>query len=83
MEKSIYTREHASVTQLLRAARKRSGLTQVELAERLGLTQSHLSKIERGEARIDIVQLRTYCHKVGTTLGEFVADLERAISRHK
>ena len=38
-EKSIYTDEYAVVLRLMKAARKKSGVTQVELAERLGQTQ--------------------------------------------
>ncbi len=38
MEKTIYTREYDAVVRLLRAARKTAGVTQVELAERLGTT---------------------------------------------
>ena len=33
----------------LREWRKKQNLTQAETAERLGLSQGHLSKIERGE----------------------------------
>ena len=40
MEKSIYTREYAVVLRLLQEARKDAGVTQVQLAEKLGLTQS-------------------------------------------
>ena len=38
------------------AAREEAGLTQVELAARLGTTQSFISKCERGERRIDVVE---------------------------
>ena len=33
-------------------------MTQVELAKKLGMTQSDLSKVERGVRRIDFVELR-------------------------
>jgi transcriptional regulator with XRE-family HTH domain len=37
-------------------ARKRAGLTQVELAERLGRPQSFVSKYERGERKLDVIE---------------------------
>jgi transcriptional regulator with XRE-family HTH domain len=76
MKKSIHTSEYAAVLRLLRADREASGVTQVELAERLGTTQSHVSKIERGEARLDVIQLRTVCHAIGVTVVDFVKRLE-------
>ena len=79
-EKSIYTHEYAAVLRLLKTARKKSGVTQIELAERLGQTQSFVSKVERGDRRLDIVQLRTILLEFGVTLQEFVRKLEAEIS---
>lgn len=78
-EKSIYTDEYALVLKLLVAARKASGVTQIELADRLGQTQSFVSKIERGDRRLDIVQLRSILLEFGVTLQEFVRQLDAAI----
>lgn len=80
MEKSIYTREYAAVLRLFRTAREESGVTQVELAKRLGQTQSFVSKVERGDRRLDIVQLRTILGEFGVTLLQFVTRLERELS---
>ena len=82
-EKSIYTDEYAAVLRLLKAARKESGVTQVDLAERLGQTQSFVSKVERGDRRLDIVQLRSILLEFGVTLQEFVRQLEAAISERQ
>ncbi len=82
-EKSIYTDEYAAVLRLLKAARKKSGVTQVDLAERLGQTQSFVSKVERGDRRLDIVQLRSILLEFGVTLQEFVRQLETAISERR
>ena len=79
MEKSIYTREYEVALCLLRDARTRAGITQVELARKLGQTQSFVSKIERGDRRLDIVQLRTLCRIYGLTLAEFVERLEKEL----
>jgi ribosome-binding protein aMBF1 (putative translation factor) len=82
MEKSIYTREYAAVLRVLRQARKDAGITQVQLAKKLRLTQSLLSKMERGETRLDIIQLRTICRLLGITLADFVERLERELAAH-
>jgi transcriptional regulator with XRE-family HTH domain len=79
MEKSIYSREYAVMLRLLKEAREKAGITQVDLARRLKQTQSFVSKIERGDRRIDIVQLRTVCMICGLSLPEFVKRLEKNI----
>jgi len=81
MEKSIYSREYAALLRLLRAARDKAGMTQVELAEKLGLTQSFVSKIERGDRRLDFVQLRTVCKALGLPLLEFIEQLESELDQ--
>ncbi len=81
MEKTIYSREYAALLKLLRAARESAGVTQVELAERLGQTQSFVSKVERGDSRLDIIQLRTILQEFEMSLSDFVAQLETALSR--
>lgn len=81
MEKSIFSDDYTLFLQLLRDARRRAGLTQEGLAERLGKTQSFISKCERGERRLDIVDVRELCRALGTTLPEFVADFEQSLSQ--
>src|ERR1044071_3504475 len=83
MDKSIYTREYGAVLRLLRQARIEAGVTQVELAKKLRQTQSFVSKIEVGDRRLDIIQLRTICLALGISLGEFVSRIEREISKAK
>jgi transcriptional regulator with XRE-family HTH domain len=80
MEKSIYTREYTALLRLLKQVRKEAGMTQVDVAEKLALTQSLFSKMERGELRIDIVQLRTLCQILGVPLSAFVARWEQDIT---
>ena len=44
------------VLRLLKKARQKAGLKQGEVAERIGKTQSYISKIEAGKRRLDILQ---------------------------
>jgi len=81
MEKSIYTREYAALLQLLKQAREEAGLTQVDLAAALEKSQSFVSKVERGETRLDFIQLRTVLAALGVTLLAFADRLERALRK--
>ncbi|HEX5889670.1 MAG TPA: helix-turn-helix transcriptional regulator, partial [Pyrinomonadaceae bacterium] len=51
--------------ELLREVRVRSKLTQTEVARRLGLPQSYVSKYETGERRLDFVETLFVCEVLG------------------
>lgn len=65
---------------LLKQYRERSGLTQDELADliadSLGWHKSQIGKIERGERRIDVFEVRAICLALGVPMSEFWNDLE-------
>jgi len=79
MEKSIYSQEYSLFLELLRKARESKDLTQTEVAERLGQTQSFVSKVERGERRLDIVELRAFCAALGIGFTNFIARIEKTL----
>lgn len=56
MPGNLYSEEYATFVGVLRAAREDAGLTQVQLAERLKRPQSFVSKSERRERRVDVVE---------------------------
>lgn len=56
--KTIYTKEYCDFIQVLCLERKRLGLSQLEVANLMGMTQSDISKIESSERRIDIYELK-------------------------
>ena len=60
MSKTIYTKEHKNIVDRLILARRASGLKQEEVAKKLKRSQSYVSKIESGQRRIDLVQLRAF-----------------------
>lgn len=68
---------------LLRQVRKAAGLTQVELAQRLGQGQSFVSKYEAGERRLDLSQLHDICQAVGIPLIELVERFEDSYGRKR
>lgn len=57
---------------LLRQVRLDANLTQAQLAEKIGQTQSYVSKYENGEQRLDLIELEAVCKAVGISLTGFV-----------
>ena len=81
MEKSIYSNDYARFLRQLRDTRKKAGMTQEQLAARLRQTQSFISKCERGERRLDIVEVRAICNALGVSFEGFVAIFEKSLKR--
>jgi transcriptional regulator with XRE-family HTH domain len=81
MEKSLFTKSYDVFLRLLRDARVRAGLTQAQVAERLGATQSFVSKCERGERRLDFVEMRQWCQALNLPLQDFATEFEDLVSR--
>ena len=48
--------------------REKAGLTQNELAERLGISQNHLSCLERGKSAIKAENLIRICEELGVSV---------------
>ena len=65
MTKSVFSLRYDRLKQALVAARRDRGLSQVQVAELLGRPQSFVSKYERGERRLDVIEFL----EVATTLG--------------
>lgn len=67
MKRTTYSRQKVILLELLIEARREIGLSQTELAGHLGITQSEVSKFERGERSFDVMQLRAWV-EVGLNL---------------
>jgi transcriptional regulator with XRE-family HTH domain len=76
MPKTIFSAGQERLLDLLREERERAGLTQVQLAKKLGVPQSFVSKVESGERRVDLVELQAICEALGISLGKFVRKFE-------
>lgn len=81
MEKSVISRDYSLFLEHLKNARKKAGLTQEQLAELLGETQSFVSKCERGERRLDIVEVRAFCDALGVPFLSFATQLDKILTR--
>jgi len=60
MSKVIYSKDHKYIVEQLKKARQEAGLDQAKVAKLLGKTQSHVSKVEAGQRRIDIVAFKEF-----------------------
>lgn len=58
MPKSIRTNEYKKLVSRLKQARLDSDLTQKQVAEKIKRPQSYISKVEAGEQRLDVIELK-------------------------
>ena len=65
MPKTLFTGGHAALVDILAEARKKSGLTQTELAVKLGKDQSYVSLIERSQRRVDVIEFIAIARALG------------------
>lgn len=76
MEKSIYSAEYQRLCAVLRELRQEAGLTQVQVAARLDVPQSFVSKYEAGERRLDVVELGHVAEALGVTVQRVLERME-------
>lgn len=72
--KTVHNNEYAKIIGGLIAARKAAGLTQHEAAARLSKPQSFVSKLERGDRRLDVLEFLYLCRLYGVDPSEVLAD---------
>ncbi|MBN8500658.1 MAG: helix-turn-helix transcriptional regulator [Sphingomonadales bacterium] len=65
MPSSIFTQRHQAFIAFIASTRKGAGVTQAELAARLGKPQSFVSKVERGERRLDVIEFCEVAEALG------------------
>ena len=66
----------------IKAARKGKGLSQVDLAERVGTDQGHISRIENGAKGASIEVLAAIAHELDMTVSQLIGDDQRAAEKN-
>jgi HTH-type transcriptional regulator / antitoxin HipB len=66
---------------LLRQARERAGITQRELAERLGCTQPAISQTEAGGASLSVSTLQRFADALGCEVQLAIVSRDQALNR--
>ena len=79
MPKSTHSPEYKKLCQRLRELREDTGLSQRDVAERLGVAHSQVANIELGERRIDFIELIWLCQALdlnpAKTIGKLAGEL--------
>jgi len=75
MPRTTHSDGYALFLKALLEARARAGVTQVTLAERLGKPQSFVSKFERGERRLDLIEVLAVLRALGVDEARFFRSL--------
>ncbi len=65
MKKSTHAAEYEAVKSALIAMRKTAGLTQRDVAKKLGREHSFVWRIENGERRVDLLEFYWVCEALG------------------
>jgi transcriptional regulator with XRE-family HTH domain len=83
MKKTNKELQREKLRGLLKRIRQDKGIRQIELAEKLGVPQSFVSKYESGDRQLDILELRQVCKAVGISMQDFIRKLEDSLNESK
>lgn len=70
-----FAADYQKVVVGLAALRRKAGMTQVEMAAVMGVDQAQISKFERSERRMDIIDFVRYCEALGSEPGGVLTGL--------
>jgi transcriptional regulator with XRE-family HTH domain len=77
MPKTLRSFRQRQLTALLVQTRRARGLTQAEVAARLGKPQSFIAKIEGGERRLDVIEFIDLAYALRVRPVDLIARLRR------
>lgn len=80
---SVHRHEHAILASVLRECRVEAGLTQAQAAEKLGVTQTTISKIEINERGVDFLVARDLCVIYHVDMHWLLDEIERRVLKQK
>lgn len=63
----FYREQNERLIAFLIEKRKEAGLSQRALAEKLGVVQSYVTRVEKSERRLDVVEFIAYCKALKTS----------------
>lgn len=77
--KSIHAKAYDALLKHLKRSRKAAGVTQADLAERLGYPQSFVSKCESGERRLDLLEYLRITQALAIDYRDGIEEMERTL----
>ena len=72
---ALHTEAYRRFTAALVQARQRAGLSQYDLADRLGVDQSYISKVENSRRRLDVIEFLQIMQAMGVSYREVLDGL--------
>lgn len=79
MAGAIYSESQISVARALADARRSAGLKQADLAAAIGKHQSYVSDIERGQRRVDVLELFALAHAMKLDPTDLYAKITKGV----
>jgi transcriptional regulator with XRE-family HTH domain len=79
MPKSVFSGAHRHLVAVLKGAREEAGLTQAELARRVGKDQSYISIIEGSQRRVDVLEFVALARALGADEVELFTAVARRL----
>ena len=76
LRESLDSKNYSNIRNKLISLRKESHLTQRELALKLVVTQSYVSKVESGLRRLDILELKKYLDVLNYSTHQFLSEID-------
>jgi ribosome-binding protein aMBF1 (putative translation factor) len=81
MPRSVFSEPYGELLRALVDARRKFGLRQIDLAKRLAKPQSFVSKIERGERRLDVIEFIVVARAIGTDEVQLIEALAKRVPK--
>ena len=72
MKKTITDDDYKVFIGRLKRAREAANLTQVQVAKKLESTQAYISKVEKGQLRVDVAQLKRFAKIYNKSVSYFL-----------
>jgi transcriptional regulator with XRE-family HTH domain len=77
MSRILDARRHQALRALLVERRKKAGLRQVDLAQRLRRSQSYVTHVETGQKRIALIELIDWAEAIGFDPQEAITEIAK------
>src|SRR4051794_38449252 len=77
LPKTLGSKRHQALIALLIERREAAGMTQTQLADRLGEYQSFVARLESGQRRVDVVEFLELAEVLGFDAGKVLAAVRK------
>ena len=79
MKNSTYDIAYLELRRILKDLREEKHLTQAQLARKLSVPQSFVSKYETGERRLDVIETLQICQALETSINQLLSKISKRV----